>query len=368
MRRRLRQGIRSTIWYPRNFRRWIRIRSASLFIIQGVLPRFQRRIFTRSQRVSFSVTGGTQAITGTQTTPSSPAGSVPLYTVTITNGQTSVSFGDISDAPGAPFITNLPFLASEVNTVSTNLSLEVATRIAEAGNFKNSVSIYSTTTLTASQQGSFIEIAAGSAVTTSLPTPVGEAGALWRIFNSSAFTQILRTGAGIFIGPGGNNTASINLLAGQIVEVTSDNSAWVISSIGTPKSRYGASQSGSVSIAGSTTYSVASVTFIFPSYSRTGAFRVLARLVSAGFTTASGTTRQNFTNILSDGTNSFPGAEWLCVSIASGDNFGFSDTILTNVTYAPGSTETFTMKVQTAGGDTSFGIQGCYMELYVEEA
>jgi hypothetical protein len=331
-------------------------------------PTISAENFTRTQRVVFSVTGGTQATTGTQTTPSAPAGSVPLYVVTIANGQTSINAGDISVAPGAPFITTLPSLAAEVDTVSNNLSSEVITRTAQTGNLKNVVGIYSTTTLTASQEGSFVEIAAGSAVTTTLPTSVGQAGAFWRIFNSSSYTQTSRTAAGIFIGPGGNNTASITLLPGQVVEATNDNAAWVLSAIGTPKSRYGASQSGTISIAGSTTYAVASVTFAFPAYSRTGAFRILARMVSAGFTTASGTTRQNFTNILYYGTNSFTGAEWLCVSVADGDNFGFSDTVLTSVTYAPGSTQTFTMKVQTAGGDTAFGIQGCFMELYVEEA
>ncbi len=338
------------------------------FYNTGGAPTISEENLTRTQRVVFSVTGGTQAATGSQTTPSAPDGSVPLYVVTISNGETAVISSGISVAPGAPFIVNLPSLTSSLENLSDGLSSEVATRTAQAGNLKNVVGIYSTTSLTAAQQGSFVEIAAGSAVTTTLPTPAGQAGAFWRFLNSSSYGQTLRTAAGSFSGPGGNSTASVNLSPGQLLEATSDNATWVLSSIGTPKARYTAAQSGSISASSSTTYSVAAVTVTFPSFSRTAAFRLTARLVSTGVTTEAGTNRQNFINILTDGSNKFIGAQWLCVSAGDGDSFGFSDSILTGITYQPGTTETFTMVVQTLGGDEAFVLQGCYMELYVEEA
>jgi hypothetical protein len=48
---------------------------------------------------------GTQAATGTQTTPAVDSGFVPLYVVTIAFGQATITAANISVAPGAPFIT-----------------------------------------------------------------------------------------------------------------------------------------------------------------------------------------------------------------------------------------------------------------------
>ncbi len=58
----------------------------------------------RAQTVVFQVTAGTAAATGTQTTPATPSGYVPLYVVTVTNAQTAVAGGNIAIAPAAPFL------------------------------------------------------------------------------------------------------------------------------------------------------------------------------------------------------------------------------------------------------------------------
>jgi hypothetical protein len=60
----------------------------------------------RQQQVVFTSTPGSPATTGTQTTPAAPSGYFPLFVVTITNGQTAVSGGNISTSPLALIITN----------------------------------------------------------------------------------------------------------------------------------------------------------------------------------------------------------------------------------------------------------------------
>lgn len=57
----------------------------------------------RIQRVSLTLKTGTPATTGSQVAPSADAGAVPLYVVTVANGQTTVTAADIAVASGAPF-------------------------------------------------------------------------------------------------------------------------------------------------------------------------------------------------------------------------------------------------------------------------
>lgn len=59
----------------------------------------------RTQIVGLQLKAGAQAPTGTQTTPATDAGWVPLYVITVNFGQTTIVSGDISVAPGAPFFS-----------------------------------------------------------------------------------------------------------------------------------------------------------------------------------------------------------------------------------------------------------------------
>jgi hypothetical protein len=65
----------------------------------GVLPT------NRRNTLSLSVKAGTAATTGTQTTPAPDAGKVGLHVVTVGNGQTTITSGNISTYGSAPFIT-----------------------------------------------------------------------------------------------------------------------------------------------------------------------------------------------------------------------------------------------------------------------
>lgn len=60
---------------------------------------------TRLDQVVITVKAGTPATTGSQTTPAVDAGNVGLYVVTVANGQSTITAGNISVYGGAPFIT-----------------------------------------------------------------------------------------------------------------------------------------------------------------------------------------------------------------------------------------------------------------------
>jgi hypothetical protein len=64
----------------------------------------------------------------------------------------------------------------------------------------------------------------------------------------------------------------------------------------------------------------------------------------------------------------FEGAQWLVTSGYAQDNWGISDTFLSNKVYGPGVVETFTYSVTTYGGGPDFSIENSFMELYAIEA
>ena len=72
----------------------------------------------RQGKVTLSAKAGTAATTGTQTTPSADSGYVGLYVVTVANGQTQITAGNIAQAAGAPFINTTLLGLSPVFTTS----------------------------------------------------------------------------------------------------------------------------------------------------------------------------------------------------------------------------------------------------------
>lgn len=65
---------------------------------------------------TITLKAGTAAPTGSQTTPSTDAGYVPLYTITLANGQTSITTAQIVVAAGAPFV---PYNLNSLNFPAT---------------------------------------------------------------------------------------------------------------------------------------------------------------------------------------------------------------------------------------------------------
>lgn len=118
-----------------------------------------------------------------------------------------------------------------------------------------------------------------------------------------------------------------------------------------------------------TTYTPTSQTITFPSFSKTGAFRVVAQLVSSGFSTTAGVGGQ-FTNQLYDGSVvAASGGAWPVYKKNTGYGWQVGDTLISSTTYAPGSTVTFTQRVVIPVlEDTQFSIQNCFMRISVIEA
>lgn len=67
--------------------------------------------------VAIQVKAGTAAATGTQVAPIADTGWVPLYLVTLANGQTQITSGSIAVAPGAPFLpSTLPGIGAYIQS------------------------------------------------------------------------------------------------------------------------------------------------------------------------------------------------------------------------------------------------------------
>lgn len=118
-----------------------------------------------------------------------------------------------------------------------------------------------------------------------------------------------------------------------------------------------------------TTYTPTNQVITFPSFSKTGAFRVVAQLVASIFSTAANVEGQ-FQNALYDGTTVVgSGGNWSIYKKNSGYGGQTADTFISSTTYAPGATVTFTQRVVVPVlEDTQFSIQSCFMRLSVIEA
>ena len=124
---------------------------------------------TRQGVCTITLKAGTAAPTGSQTTPSTDAGYVPLYTITMANGQTAITTAQIVTVAGAPFVpynlNNLPtnFLPLAGGTMTGPLK-------APAGFSTVVVGVGSALTFTAAQSGAFFEIGAAATFTVTLPS------------------------------------------------------------------------------------------------------------------------------------------------------------------------------------------------------
>jgi len=78
----------------------------------------------RQARCIVAVKAGTEATTGTQVTPDPDVGYVGAWVVTVDNGQTEITAGDITEYPEAPFfnLTNTIYYAVVKNDGSNNYS------------------------------------------------------------------------------------------------------------------------------------------------------------------------------------------------------------------------------------------------------
>jgi len=320
------------------------------------------QVTVRQDTILLQATAGTPAPTGSQISPPTPAGYVALYIVTVNNGDTATNNAQISLAPNAPYIVSAGQLLQVVQSGSINY--------ASANGSANLIVLSLTPALTSYHDGTWITFKAAqtnSATTfitinglSNLPVlqggvalSGGEIQADWSyagIILSGSF-HLLASGAG-----------SINVARGTALSHAVNLSQFPA------RLFYAVAQAGIINApANSTTYPIEKITITFPTVSKSGAFRANVRMVGEG-TAMAGSVRQNFQNILSDGTNSYIGNASLVTALAAGDTWGTADTILTAGVYSPGAEVTFNHQIRTGGGGSDFTIQNSFMEILVEEA
>jgi hypothetical protein len=295
-------------------------------------------------------------------TPATPAGYVPLYVVTIKNGDTQTVNGQIALAPGAPFINSVAGLTQIIQNGSTNYAV--------AGGSANLITISLSPALTAYEDGTWVTFKAAEANSAATfisinglsNLPVLQGGAALsggEILADWSYSGVILSGSFHLAESG---AGSINVANGTAATHAVNKSQFPV------RPFFSVSQPGVISSpANSTTYTIEDIKLTFPAASKSGAFRANVRMVGEGIATVANV-RQNFQNILSDGTNTYIGNASLVTALAVGDTWGTADTVLTSGTYLPGSTVTFTHQIHTGGGGPDFTIQNCFMEIIVEEA
>lgn len=96
------------------------------------------------------------------------------------------------------------------------------------GNYQKVIGPPGSTTLQATDIGSYVEYTAGSGITTTLPSAVACAGGAFTFYNNTAFTVSIAAAAGQTINVGRSNITSFNLTAGDNAIVISDGASWSV--------------------------------------------------------------------------------------------------------------------------------------------
>lgn len=135
----------------------------------------------RQGQCNVTVKTGIAATTGTQTTPAADAGYTALYVVTVANGQTTVTSGNIATVANAPFVNSTllglapAFLVSP--TVPTPAQFDKTTKAASTafvrsvGLQANGISVLTAnTTLTAANAGGIIVANSATPFTITMPS------------------------------------------------------------------------------------------------------------------------------------------------------------------------------------------------------
>lgn len=167
---------------------------------------------TRQDTVQLTLTAGVPAATGTQTTPATPAGTTPLYVVTVAYGQTTVTASNITAVAGAPYAPTGGYFAAVGERFSSiiNVSASSTLTIAAAGALVNITATGTTQTLPAASS-----LANGESITLVY-------------MQSSGSATISRNGSDTLSFGQGSSTSSIMLSPGEEVQFVSNGSnGWV---------------------------------------------------------------------------------------------------------------------------------------------
>lgn len=157
--------------------------------------------------------------------------------------------------------------------------------------------------------------------------------------------------------------------AQQVANATKSNHAFNLGQFETIAA-YLANQSGTLgNPTAATTYTPRTQQITFPSFSKTGAFRVMAQLVASGFSQTN-TVEAQFQNTLFDGSAVLGSGNARSVyKKNTGYGWGVDDTFISGSTYALGVTVTSTQRVVCGAlEDRQFSLRNCFMRLWVIEA
>src|SRR6185437_4599133 len=163
----------------------------------------------RQDTVTVQVKAGTAAATGTQTTPSADAGFTGAFVVTVANGQTTITSGNIATLAGAPLITE---------TLTQKISQATAdARYAQAAQIQSNSFVYAVDSGTANTYVASLSPSIGS-YTTGMVVFLKIAHT-----NTGASTINLNSlGAKTIVYPTGSGVSAGDLVANQIAILTYD--------------------------------------------------------------------------------------------------------------------------------------------------
>ncbi len=116
----------------------------------------------RAVTVALQAKAGAAAATGTQATPAPDSGFIGLYVVTVANGQTTITAGNISAYPGAPVIPSAGLLVAGLQNSSFNIAAAGGSADAIVANFSPAVTVLS--------NGMTLYVRAASVNTSTTPT------------------------------------------------------------------------------------------------------------------------------------------------------------------------------------------------------
>lgn len=203
----------------------------------------------RQGRISLVAKAGTAATTGTQTTPAADSGYTGLYVVTVANGQTQITSGNITTATSAPLLSpaaqlNLANVFTQIQSAVTPSQFDNSTKLATTAFVQRALGSCSgltqvssgTTVLTAANLGQVIQCT-GTATVTLPSVAATPAGSSIILFTSGSTLTINRAGSDVILSPSGSVT-SVVISTGSLVLTSQGASGnWLVTSGPTPALR-----------------------------------------------------------------------------------------------------------------------------------
>jgi len=166
----------------------------------------------RQDTVQLTLTVGVAAANGNQMTPAAPVGATPLWVITATYGQTSITAANIAAAPNSPFAPTGGYFSAVGERYSGIQNI--------AGN----------STLTTAALGALVNVTATGTTQTLPPAANCPNGTSITIvyMQSSGSVTVMRNGSDILIFGQGNSTSNLTLSPGEEVQFVSNGvNGWV---------------------------------------------------------------------------------------------------------------------------------------------